>query len=71
MTRGREDDVAPDGPPWTVSRSELSVLETVGLSLQRFEDFFEDESPPKRRFVAVYRRTRAAPPSSAQPGQGS
>lgn len=63
VARGREDDVAPQGPPWPVSRSDLSVLETVGLSLQRFEDFFDGETPPQRRFVAVYRRTHAAPPS--------
>lgn len=57
IARGREDDLAPDGPPWALSRGDLAALESAGLSLLRFEDFFDDEAPPTRRFVAVYRRT--------------
>lgn len=67
VARGREDSAAPKGPPWAVARTDLAVLETAGLSLQRFEDFFDDEDPPKRRFVAVYRRSGPTPPSSASP----
>ena len=56
IARGREDAETPSGPPWAVSRGELATLETHGLGLQRFEDFFDDEQPPKRRFVATFRR---------------
>lgn len=68
VARGREDNATPSGPPWAIARSDLAVVETAGLSLQRFEDFFDDEDPPKRRFVAIYRRSGPTPPSSAQPG---
>jgi SAM-dependent methyltransferase len=58
VARGRDDAAPVEGPPWALARGDLSVLETGGLSLQRFEDFFDEEQPPKRRFVGVYRRTR-------------
>lgn len=59
ICRGRDDDVEPNGPPWALSRTELDQLLHGRLSQDRFADFYDDESPPKRRFVAVYRR----PPS--------
>ena len=56
ITRGRDDDAAATGPPWAMSYGELEQLHYAKLRLDRFEDFFDDEEPPKRRFVAVYRR---------------
>ncbi len=56
ITRGRDDAATPSGPPWPVSVAELEQLTQRQLSLDRFEDFYDDEAPPQRRFVALYRR---------------
>jgi hypothetical protein len=38
-----------------IAKGELSILETQ-LSIVAFEDFFDHEEPPVRRFRALYRR---------------
>ena len=42
--------------PWPVTRTELDVLESAGLSCEQFEDFWDTEDPPVRRFRVLYRR---------------
>jgi SAM-dependent methyltransferase len=59
IARGRDDDDEAVGPPWAVSHAELEQLLINRMSLDRFEDFYDHEDPPKRRFVGVYRK----PPS--------
>ncbi|MDE0103915.1 MAG: methyltransferase domain-containing protein [Bryobacterales bacterium] len=41
--------------PWPVSRPELSILLECGLDEALFEDYVDGETPPVRRFRALYR----------------
>ena len=55
ICRGRLNDEPPGELPWPLTRDELTQLtRDVGLSERTFEDFFDDEEPPVRRFRAVY-----------------
>ena len=60
ICRGREDyDLLPSTPPWPLTRSDLRPLELGGgLSLVQFEDFYDHEEPPVRRFRAAYSRPK-------------
>jgi len=51
--RLRPDEVAPQGPPWAVSREELAVLEHCGLTAVSEEVWPEGEVT---RFAMVFRR---------------
>ena len=53
IARGRDDDVAPSGPPWPISRAELDEIGQCGLSLEHFDDI---EHKDIRHFRATYRR---------------
>lgn len=59
IARGRDADDDPGELPWPLLRSELAHLTELGLVEQSFEDYFDDETPPLRRFVARYRRPEA------------
>jgi len=55
--RGREP-ADPEGElPWSLTRAELDAVRAHGLELVRFEDLLDDETPPVRRFRALYRRS--------------
>jgi SAM-dependent methyltransferase len=56
IARGRDADDDPGELPWPLLRSELAPLTELGLVEHSFEDYFDDETPPLRRFVARYRR---------------
>jgi ubiquinone/menaquinone biosynthesis C-methylase UbiE len=56
ITRGREPHEPEGKMPWPLTRSELSLFETHGLRLLKFEYYIEAEDPPVRRFRAVYIR---------------
>jgi SAM-dependent methyltransferase len=58
VTRGREDDEAPQEMPWPLSRKDLSQFETHGLRQTFFEEMWDDEDPPVRRFVVEYRKNK-------------
>jgi SAM-dependent methyltransferase len=59
LARGR-DEGEPEGQmPWPLLRSELDGFKSAGLEEVSFEDFYDDESPPVRRFRVEYRRPRA------------
>jgi SAM-dependent methyltransferase len=62
ICRGRDAN-DPEGPmPWPLTRNELAALaERAGLVEQSFEEFFDDESPPVRRFRCVYGRSDSLP----------
>jgi len=53
ICRGRDAGDPPGRMPWPLTRAEL---EAIALPLESFEDFFDDEDPPVRRFRAVFRR---------------
>ncbi|MCB9593115.1 MAG: class I SAM-dependent methyltransferase [Sandaracinaceae bacterium] len=53
VARARDDDQpATEAPPWQLTRAEI---ESIGLEVERFEDFLDDEDPPVRRFRATLR----------------
>ncbi len=56
IARARENTDPPGSMPWPLTRKELEVFEHVGLRLEDFKDFLDAETPPVRRFRAVYRR---------------
>lgn len=51
-------DEGEDRPqiPWPVTRAELHAFESAGLSCEQFEDFWDTEDPPVRRFRVLYVR---------------
>jgi SAM-dependent methyltransferase len=68
ICRGR-DVSDPEGQmPWPLLREELNAIETCGLSLVAFEDFWDQhEAPPARRFRARYSRPASAAMSADKP----
>ena len=40
--------------PWPLMRRELDLFTKSGLREESFEDYFDKELPPVRRFRAVY-----------------
>ncbi len=55
IARGREPGEDEGRMPWPLTRDELSLFEAQGLKEISFEDYTDGESPPVRRFRAVYR----------------
>lgn len=56
ITRGR-DPGDPEGKmPWPLTKGELRLFETHGLTEISFEDYVDNEDPPVRRFRATYRK---------------
>ena len=56
VCRGREPSDAPGTMPWPLTRDELAVTASLGLSEVLFDDYMDREDPPVRRFRACYRR---------------
>jgi SAM-dependent methyltransferase len=55
IARGREERDPPGEMPWPLTRSELDDFKNFGLRERTFEDYADQsESPPVRRFRAVY-----------------
>lgn len=54
IARGREEDEDQGQMPWPLTRRELEQFTTLGLREESFEDYFDKESPPVRRFRAVF-----------------
>ncbi|MBE9128954.1 MULTISPECIES: class I SAM-dependent methyltransferase [unclassified Coleofasciculus] len=45
ITRFRDTDAEPDGPPWHLSESELAQFKELGFSEIRRDTFIEEENP--------------------------
>jgi SAM-dependent methyltransferase len=58
VSRGKEPNQFPEGPPWPVTKNDLTGFLQVGLQCDSFEDYMDREDPPIRRFRALY-----SPPS--------
>lgn len=58
ICRGRELSDPPGEMPWPLTLEELQYFEDVGLRQEAFDEVFDDEIPPVRRFVLTYRRSR-------------
>ena len=56
IARGREPNDDPGSMPWPLTVSDLEPFAQSGLELISFEDFFDDENPPVRRFRIQYRK---------------
>jgi SAM-dependent methyltransferase len=57
IARGRDEHEAEGTMPWPLTRRELERLANpCALSEVSFEEYFDDECPPVRRFRAFYRR---------------
>lgn len=55
ISRGRDAQEDVSGFPWPLVRQEIESFTNAGLSLVSLEDYRDDESPPVRRFRAVFR----------------
>ena len=58
ITRGREEHDESRAMPWPLTRRELEILNTAGLEELSFEDYFDNETQPVRRFRVLYQRRR-------------
>lgn len=56
ICRLREHDETVTGPPWPLTRDELNLFVAAGLAEESVEIVWDDEQPPVRRAVAVYRK---------------
>ena len=56
IARGRNQTDPPGQMPWPLVRVELTAFEDAGLKKLSFEDYFDSEEPPVRRFRAAYLR---------------
>jgi len=56
ICRARDVQDDPRQMPWPLLRSELDAFLDWGLSQKSFEDYFDNEDPPVRRFRAVYEK---------------
>jgi SAM-dependent methyltransferase len=56
IVRGREPDEPEGELPWPLTRAELEEFIRAGLKQESFENYFDEEEPPARRFRAMYRR---------------
>jgi SAM-dependent methyltransferase len=54
IARGREENDPEGLMPWPLTRRELEELAASGLREESFEDYFDNESPPVRRFRTIY-----------------
>lgn len=58
IARGRETSDDPGAMPWPLARTELDSLTAAGLEQISFEDYFDQETPPVRRFRVQYRNPK-------------
>jgi SAM-dependent methyltransferase len=56
IARARETTDEPGTMPWPLLKDDLSGFASSGLDLVSFEDYFDREQPPARRFRVEYRR---------------
>jgi SAM-dependent methyltransferase len=56
IARSREPNDDPGSMPWPLTVSDLEPFAQSGLELISFEDFFDQEDPPVRRFRVQYRK---------------
>ena len=56
ICRGRSPEEHPGTMPWPLTKEDVEVFKSAGLRQVRFEDYFDQEEPPKRRFRVEYQR---------------
>ena len=55
ITRGRDIGESLSDLPWPLARNELDVVKEARLEVVSFEDYWDTEHPPTRRFRIEYR----------------
>jgi 2-polyprenyl-3-methyl-5-hydroxy-6-metoxy-1,4-benzoquinol methylase len=56
IVRGREMHEPLGELPWPLTREEMAEFARSGLEEESFEEYFDNEEPPARRFRGVYTR---------------
>lgn len=56
IVRGREADEPEGELPWPLTRAEMNAFVRTGLTEESFEEYFDNEEPPARRFRVLYTR---------------
>lgn len=56
IARGRTDEEPEGQMPWPLTREEMNQFARAGLTQESFEEFFDNEQPPARRFRGLYSR---------------
>ncbi len=56
IVRGREEDEPLGELPWPLTRAEMNEFVLAGLTESSFEEYFDMEDPPARRFRCLYTR---------------
>jgi hypothetical protein len=56
IARGRDENEPCGEMPWPLTRRELEYFAGAGLTELSFEDFYDSEHPPARRFRVLYSR---------------
>jgi SAM-dependent methyltransferase len=56
IVRGREVDEPEGESPWPLTREELGEFVRAGLTEASFEEYFDTEEPPARRYRVLYVR---------------
>jgi SAM-dependent methyltransferase len=56
IVRGREADEPEGELPWPLTRAEMNEFVRAGLAEESFEEYFDNEDPPARRFRVLYTR---------------
>jgi SAM-dependent methyltransferase len=56
ICRGRSPEEPQGDLPWPLTTEELNLFTSAGLQQVQFEDYFDQEEPPKRRFWVEYLR---------------
>lgn len=56
IVRGREMDEPEGELPWPLTRDEMNEFVHAGLAEESFEEYFDNEEPPARRFRGLYAR---------------
>lgn len=56
IARARESADEPGTMPWPLLKNDLTGFSACDLETVSFEDYFDSEDPPVRRFRVEYRR---------------
>jgi SAM-dependent methyltransferase len=56
IVRGRDLDEPEGEVPWPLTRAEMNEFVRAGLAEESFEEYFDNEEPPARRFRGLYSR---------------
>lgn len=56
ICRGRDESEEAPELPWPLTPSEVARWDSLGLRRMAFEDYWDDETPPVRRFRVLFRR---------------